>query len=130
MPKITSETQALARAWVAALRSGKFEQDTGQLVIHSTGGYCCLGVYAKINNLLNPDGDVEDVNGDLFGGELTPAQLAELGLTSDEQTFLISINDANKLMSVINPTSSVEVKMPVKADFDTIADVISQWYKL
>jgi hypothetical protein len=31
--------------WIAALRSGKYEQTVGKL--HDSGGYCCLGVAAK-----------------------------------------------------------------------------------
>jgi len=35
------------RQWVAALRSGEFEQGTGRLSTRD-GKYCCLGVAAKI----------------------------------------------------------------------------------
>lgn len=33
------------RQWVEALRSGEYKQGKGHL--HSKGGYCCLGVFAK-----------------------------------------------------------------------------------
>lgn len=43
-------TQAQKRAWIAALRSGTYQQGTGTLFKPTTGSYCCLGVLAKINN--------------------------------------------------------------------------------
>lgn len=35
--------------WVAALRSGKYEQDSEALFSPSSGGYCCLGVACHIS---------------------------------------------------------------------------------
>jgi hypothetical protein len=39
--------QTLKSKWVAALRSGKYEQCSGSL--HRDGGYCCLGVLWDIS---------------------------------------------------------------------------------
>lgn len=48
--------QALKAAWTAALRSGEYRQCSSQLH-SSSGGYCCLGVLAKIANLtISADG--------------------------------------------------------------------------
>lgn len=37
---------ANAKKWVAALRSGDFDQTTG--VLHDEAGYCCLGVACEL----------------------------------------------------------------------------------
>ena len=37
------------KIWVDALRSGEYEQTRGTL--QDQFGYCCLGVYAKVNQL-------------------------------------------------------------------------------
>lgn len=37
---------SLKRKWIAALRSGKFKQGSGDL--YDDGSYCCLGVLAKV----------------------------------------------------------------------------------
>lgn len=80
----------IKQQWVAALRSGKYSQDTG--VLRSTEGYCCLGVlcdlYAqehneqwdvhRYNSNLGesyniPENEVSEINGSdefLFGNEL------------------------------------------------------------
>jgi hypothetical protein len=80
----------IKQQWVAALRSGKYSQDTG--VLRSTQGYCCLGVlcdlYAQEHNEQwdvhrwntnlgesydIPENKVSEINGSdefLFGNEL------------------------------------------------------------
>lgn len=49
--KLSKRQQKFA-AWVAALRSGKFQQGYGRLQTLNRNGthprYCCLGVYCKI----------------------------------------------------------------------------------
>ena len=37
------------KLWIEALRSGEYKQTKGALEYN--GGYCCLGVYAKLNNI-------------------------------------------------------------------------------
>ena len=39
------------RKWVEALRSGKYEQNTGSLRNADTGGFCCLGVACDISGI-------------------------------------------------------------------------------
>lgn len=51
--------QEVKAKWIAALRSGEYQQCKGKLKDHE-GGYCCLGVLAKIEPRLaepDPDGD-------------------------------------------------------------------------
>lgn len=40
----------LKSRWIEALRSGKYEQGSGQLKDHS-GNYCCLGVLCAIQDI-------------------------------------------------------------------------------
>lgn len=42
-------TKELKDKWIAALRSGEFEQNRGSL--YWKGKYCCLGVLAKVSGL-------------------------------------------------------------------------------
>lgn len=49
---ITAEQKT---AWIEALRSGKYKQGTCSLSC-SADTYCCLGVYAKINNMFSDNG--------------------------------------------------------------------------
>ena len=53
-----SEIQEHRRQWVEALRSGKYEQDKGQM--RSDDGYCCLGVACDISGLGEWSGDEGD----------------------------------------------------------------------
>lgn len=41
--------EAVAKQWVAALRSGRYEQGRGQLLLD--GKFCCLGVLCDISGL-------------------------------------------------------------------------------
>jgi hypothetical protein len=38
----------LQKEWVKALRSGRYKQTTGVLCKLDSGGYCCLGVAARV----------------------------------------------------------------------------------
>jgi len=86
--------------WVAALRSGKYEQTTGQL--KNSEGFCCLGVLCEISKTETGFGISE--NCDENGGDedicFTIQQWAELPLDSgavvnikDKSRSLISHND-------------------------------------
>lgn len=48
-------TQQQKDNWLEALRSGKYQQGTGDLMTESTGSietqYCCLGVYCVVNHI-------------------------------------------------------------------------------
>jgi hypothetical protein len=76
-----SKSKAL---WVAALRSGGYQQITGQL--RDSDGYCCLGV------LLNCTG--EGVPADEV--ELTEEDMKRYGITVKQQQRLIDMNDIKR----------------------------------
>lgn len=110
-----------AQRWVAALRSGTYEQAQGALRIGDA--YCCLGIACEIAReelngqwVTNNDQDASSFyacNGELGRGVLTPVIADWLGLNStsglyDTGTFgdsLASLNDGG-------------------ASFDAIADMI------
>lgn len=41
--------QVIRQKWVAALRSGKYQQTTQKLKNHGTNNFCCLGVLCDIH---------------------------------------------------------------------------------
>jgi hypothetical protein len=61
------------QAWVAALRSGEYEQAQHQL--HTSHGYCCLGVLCDISGLGEWDGCEYIIR---IGTDLTEAADTEL----------------------------------------------------
>lgn len=91
--------------WVAALRSGKYEQGRGNLC--KDNKFCCLGVLLDIENVpydlkdgLRLYGEYRDVNG------VIPSRLADeykmisgLGFSSDTENYrsLFFLNDTDKL---------------------------------
>lgn len=84
-----------ARAWVAALRSGKYKQGKGELRTKEDS-YCCLGVACDLYQKAHPETQrwikEEWVQGQqwLFEGKsgLLPASVKEwLGLRTDEGAF-------------------------------------------
>ena len=47
-------TKSAKKAWLEALRSGKYEQGNGQL-LSPEGGYCCLGVLCSVLGATNEE---------------------------------------------------------------------------
>lgn len=103
-------------AWMTALRSGEYKQTRGQLCDHE-GKMCCLGVLYDV--AVDGDWDVEDnnegIDPDLVDGDswdwgikidkdakyiqttdLTDEILTQLGLTEDDQIYLVSMNDLQR----------------------------------
>lgn len=83
--------------WVAALRSGKYQQCTAQL--KDSGSYCCLGVLAEELGALVPH-PVTGTMGcaPLHGGppstsNLSPELACAVGLRQTETCLLIAMND-------------------------------------
>jgi hypothetical protein len=85
-------------AWLAALRSGRYEQTKGRLR-DNTGAMCCLGVMCDV---VNPDAwKVTEsqagmiVSNTWFGAiSLPPDDFTEaLGLDSDQVRYLATLND-------------------------------------
>lgn len=80
--------KALKAKWVAALRSGKYKQTTGQLVEESERGklsYCCLGVLCEISPR------VKELN--LHDAILDIPALDYAGFTLAQSIHLQSMND-------------------------------------
>jgi len=103
--------------WLKALRSGKYNQARERLKCEQ--GFCCLGVlmdtydsngWECVNSFAQDDGDVYHksnkygyhdavVEGDeLYGeasqdAELTSDTLSIFGISSEEQVYLIKMND-------------------------------------
>lgn len=75
--------------WVRALKSGKFKKRTGKLAHGET--YCCLGVAACITGSFGKSFD--DVICHRKLGGLPPGLKQEIGLSDNEETQLIQMND-------------------------------------
>jgi hypothetical protein len=72
-PKLKPEVKA---AWVAALRSGEYEQGTGRLASFSRGPekkerFCCLGVLCEVAIKSADDSPIRRVKEKLFGSQGT-----------------------------------------------------------
>lgn len=86
---------AIKQQWVEALRSGKYEQGREALRTEA-GGYCCLGVLCDLlpekgtwdadNSFVLSDGNAAD-------GSLPDPLRVWLGITREQQTALIYLND-------------------------------------
>lgn len=49
--------QELKDKWIAALRSGEYQQGRAQLYDEATGAFCCLGVLCKVADIaISEDG--------------------------------------------------------------------------
>lgn len=96
----------LKKAWIAALRSGKYKQATGTLEATTESGRikgnCCLGVLCRISGKKPKiEGRTRSFDGD--HSWLSSALLEEFGLTDAQMHRLGEINDAeNKDGSVKN----------------------------
>lgn len=94
------------KVWLEALRSGEFKQGFSTLRRRGEDGYhfCCLGVactawkHAQLGDGFVVeelfDGSMEVLVGEIAeSGELPDEALDEVGLTSDEQSLLLTMND-------------------------------------
>lgn len=104
----------LKSKWVAALRSGNFQQGTGRLL--RDGKYCCLGVLCSVAGA--QWGDWPDDAGerrwaddlvpladgvllsDEENSELNAEALRRFGIAGDTESRLIAMNDGQKLHEV------------------------------
>ncbi len=86
-------------AWTKALESGKFKQGIGCLL--DKGKYCCLGVYAKINNFKNLGRRA------VLEDEWCPA----LQQSGDFQGFILKDGDGSySALSSLNDTAQLSFK--------------------
>lgn len=119
--------------WLAALRSGDYEQARGAMLVHFTDdagkpegvGYCCMGVACKLADVpLVYDGGmgvaVDSI--DYPGGAERPSGDADLGHMPTWLRKLLNLtwDDENRL-SGLNDTD--------EASFPAIADVIELAYR-
>lgn len=116
--------QELKKKWTDALLSGKFEQGAGQLL--HTGGltvkpsYCCLGVLREIADPTDTDSDGNN------GGSLSTQQLERFGITSEEESGLIELNDLNNVDTDENDPEA-EIIQCGSVPFEMIAGFIDYW---
>jgi len=116
MPSLDTVAERRA-AWVAALRSGEYQQTMTRLWRHADSehfpaGFCCLGVACQVAidagfpAHWSPDIQVDgaasiQIEGWSEYGVLPDPLLDWLGLSRDEQTHLYKMNDAGKSFAEI-----------------------------
>lgn len=89
-------------AWVAALRSGRYQQGKGRLRDPATNAFCCLGVLCDIGARKAWDGGVyEGPLGNLGNGFL-PTDVRDLAkIPARKQAYLAALNDGGHSFSEI-----------------------------
>ena len=93
--------QELKAKWVAALRSGKYQQTTGMLRESESNGFCCLGVLLDISGtgkwndaeyaLAEPDDEGSPQHCSVDLGKHSK----NYGLTDEQQALLARMNDGS-----------------------------------
>lgn len=109
--------KALVRRWITALRSGKYKQ--AQRRMRRETGYCCMGVAGDLltqyqrprarwrRSVIGEWSLIFQRTGKEDSYELPIRELPQFGLTPDDQSILVGMNDTGE-------------------DFDTIADRIEK----
>lgn len=106
------------KAWIAALRSGGYEQGIGRLCYVTCGSkrYCCLGVACDVllsrgySVQIKQDGSTIRFNGD--GGGLKPALMSAVGIDDDTQDACVGWNDEDGFS--FKKIASLLEKLPIK----------------
>ncbi len=98
-------------AWVAALRSGKYAQGTGQMVQEDTPQFCCLGVACEIAGVPREEyksrgsyiyyRTSETLNHPSQYDTMRFRVVEDLALTDDQQLTLANMNDRGETFSQI-----------------------------
>lgn len=107
--------------WLEALESGEYKQTVGTLHNKTDGGFCCLGVAAKVVCNLNPQifgVEEDDVDKDLSGevylheGDADDYNLVKsyLGLNSNQYNCVIEMNDSGSTFKDIADYIREEIK--------------------
>lgn len=115
---------AVKRKWLAALRSGKYNQTTGALYNPADDGLCCLGVLCHIEGASKEDmrhnGQPADI--DMFTDALLDydEMTAEQASKYSNKAFSFSVKYKKKLtpLSVLNDQN--------KLTFKQIANIIER----
>lgn len=110
--------QDIAKRWVAALRSGEYQQT--RQVLHSDEGYCCLGVLCDLHAketggawLLTPSGHIYQQ----YDVLVPPRVLEWAGMRSPDGKFTDGTHWGSTLADVNDGGGT----------FDQIADIITQY---
>lgn len=80
----------LKEQWIAALRSGAFEQHQGSLCSDDRRSFCCLGVLAIVND---PNVDLNENQGDLNPYSPIDGMIGGLSVRGN----LVRMNDKERL---------------------------------
>jgi hypothetical protein len=100
----------LKAKWIAALRSGEYEQGKGNLRARN-GTYCCLGVLCKVAGYgIDTDNDCA-LRPDGTKGEQSYDALDDLGAVPKIRHPLISMNDSDSTFTEI--ADYIEANIPV-----------------
>jgi len=96
----------LKAKWLDALRSGKYDQTTGQLRLGSC--FCCLGVLCDVVDPKGWDDDNQEwhdataeEDGNYYGStreisELPDRFRSRIGMTIEDQQCLVNMNDVER----------------------------------
>lgn len=82
-----------AEKWIAALRSGKYNQTRGSL--RDQFGYCCLGVACVINGISDDDIDLEGFIIDAHIGDDNTEKMPEQLIGMDENELVSELTAMN-----------------------------------
>ncbi len=113
----TKEDIEQIKIWIAALRSGEYNQTTQML--HNAEGYCCLGVACKLF-IENPRID----SSGFIGGSTpqyqtnAPQWLDEISEIFSDATVGKEIDDFSRVVSIINLNDKY------RFTFEEIADLV------
>lgn len=120
--KITNQTdfddrklldKDIKKAWVEALRSGKYEQ--GEDYLKKDNCYCCLGVLCEINHKLDEDGYIIGGSNKYLNDEL-------------EKEFNIGHDGYFKGFEIDGISCLTEMNDSRKYTFEQIAEVIELYF--
>lgn len=124
--------KANMRKWVAALRSGQFDQGTVKL--RSANEYCCLGVACEvaIANGVNLKVKLYDEHA-TYDGETAylPRQVSDwLGLSQENPLANDWLGISQEDPLIAPSLTAVQANDTLGWSFDQIADAIEEFYKL
>jgi hypothetical protein len=99
---LTKEQKAFRTKWVAALRSGKYEQ-ARKVLRRSENRFCCLGLACDLSKARKWNGG--DYGDDFRGDEIPDDLLTPLsGLSFDDAYHLAQMNDGGARFAEIADT--------------------------